>query len=75
MGDANILSLSLSLSLSLTHTHSLMWLLCGRSGKVVLWDILKGGVLKAVTDAHLSPIVNIKVPHLYPHDGIASLSY
>jgi hypothetical protein len=30
------------------------------SGKIQLWDFLKGQLLKAVTDAHRSPLISVR---------------
>ena len=44
------------------------YLVCGyRSGKVVLWDIMKGTSLKASTDMHMAPITGLRFCRFVGH--------
>lgn len=37
------------------------YLVCGfQSGRIVLWDMIKGTSLKAVSDAHENPVVSLR---------------
>jgi WD40 repeat protein len=37
------------------------YLVCGyQSGRIVLWDMIKGTSLKAVSDAHENPVVGLR---------------
>jgi WD40 repeat protein len=37
------------------------FLVCGyQSGRIVLWDMIKGSSLKAVSDAHENPVVCVR---------------
>jgi WD40 repeat protein len=56
------------------------FLVCGyKSGRLVLWDIMQGTILKSVTEAHNSPITSVrfwhdKKPYLISIDSLGNVN-